>query len=102
MHSAVVASLQPDTSAREIGHLAVWSVTTAKPGNGVELLRDGREVRFSSHPHRRLGCFTNSPDRAGVQWVLQRSGRAAPAFLSKAAAFCRRPTGSLTARSRTW
>ena len=25
---------------REIGHLAVWSVASAKPGNGVELLRD--------------------------------------------------------------
>tara|TARA_B110000977_G_scaffold49146_1_gene66710 strand:+ start:366 stop:965 length:600 start_codon:yes stop_codon:yes gene_type:complete len=25
----------------EIGKLAVWSVTSAKPGNGVELLRDG-------------------------------------------------------------
>ena len=25
----------------EIGRLAVWSVTSAKPGNGVELLRDG-------------------------------------------------------------
>ena len=24
----------------EIGKLAVWSVTSAKPGNGVELLRD--------------------------------------------------------------
>lgn len=29
----------PDCS--EIGKLAVWSVTSAKPGNGVELLRDG-------------------------------------------------------------
>lgn len=27
---------------REVGHLACWSVTSAKPGNGVELLRDGR------------------------------------------------------------
>lgn len=26
---------------REIGALAAWSVTSAKPGNGVELLRDG-------------------------------------------------------------
>ena len=25
---------------REMGGLAVWSVTSAKPGNGVELLRD--------------------------------------------------------------
>lgn len=27
---------------REIGGQAVWSVTSAKPGNGVELLRDGK------------------------------------------------------------
>mmetsp|Transcript_35951 Transcript_35951/g.113722 ORF Transcript_35951/g.113722 Transcript_35951/m.113722 type:complete len:185 (+) Transcript_35951:143-697(+) len=30
-----------DHERREIGGLAVWSVTSAKPGNGVELLRDG-------------------------------------------------------------
>jgi anaphase-promoting complex subunit 10 len=29
------------SSMREIGALAAWSVTSAKPGNGVELLRDG-------------------------------------------------------------
>jgi anaphase-promoting complex subunit 10 len=28
-------------SMRELGNLAAWSVTSAKPGNGVELLRDG-------------------------------------------------------------
>lgn len=52
---AVVAALQPDASAREIGRLAVWSVTTAKPGNGVELLRDGREDTYwqsdGAQPH---------------------------------------------------
>jgi hypothetical protein len=26
---------------REVGCLGAWSVTSAKPGNGVELLRDG-------------------------------------------------------------
>jgi hypothetical protein len=31
---------------REIGHLASWSVTSAKPGNGVELLRDGDTATF--------------------------------------------------------
>mmetsp|Transcript_29147 Transcript_29147/g.74366 ORF Transcript_29147/g.74366 Transcript_29147/m.74366 type:complete len:189 (-) Transcript_29147:370-936(-) len=31
---------------REVGHLAAWSVTSAKPGNGVELLRDGRADTF--------------------------------------------------------
>jgi hypothetical protein len=30
----------------EVGDLAVWSVTTAKPGNGVELLRDGSTDTF--------------------------------------------------------
>eukprot|EP00798_Chlamydomonas_sp_ICE-L_P025887 gene25887-11560_t len=38
-----------DTGAgglRDIGHLAVWSVSSAKPGNGVELLRDGRNDTF--------------------------------------------------------
>ena len=25
---------------REVGHMAVWSLSTAKPGNGVEQLRD--------------------------------------------------------------
>ncbi|CAI5494595.1 unnamed protein product [Closterium sp. Naga37s-1] len=40
---------------REIGHLAVWSVSSAKPGNGVELLRDGKADTFwqsdGSQPH---------------------------------------------------
>ncbi|PNH10062.1 Anaphase-promoting complex subunit 10 [Tetrabaena socialis] len=31
---------------REVGHLAVWSVTSAKPGNGVEMLRDGSGDTF--------------------------------------------------------
>ena len=30
-----------DNDECEIGDLAVWSLSTAKPGNGVELLRDG-------------------------------------------------------------
>ncbi|PSC73240.1 Anaphase-promoting complex subunit 10 [Micractinium conductrix] len=51
----VVAALQPDTVSREMGQLAVWSVTSAKPGNGVELLRDGREDTYwqsdGAQPH---------------------------------------------------
>jgi anaphase-promoting complex subunit 10 len=31
---------------REIGTLASWSVTSARPGNGVELLRDGDPGTF--------------------------------------------------------
>lgn len=38
--AAVVPPPGPDL--REIGDLAVWSVTSAKSGNGVELLRDGQ------------------------------------------------------------
>lgn len=34
-------------SMREIGKEAVWSLSTAKPGNGVDQLRDGN-VRFFS------------------------------------------------------
>jgi hypothetical protein len=30
---------------REIGNEAVWSLSTAKPGNGVEQIRDGKSVR---------------------------------------------------------
>lgn len=33
-------------SLREIGHLAVWSVSSAKAGNGVDALRDGRKDTF--------------------------------------------------------
>ncbi|KAK9841306.1 hypothetical protein WJX74_003566 [Apatococcus lobatus] len=34
----------PDS--HEIGKLAVWTVTSAKPGNGVELLRDDRDDTY--------------------------------------------------------
>lgn len=36
----ITTSLEKDSDTREIGSLAVWSVSSAKPGNGVELLRD--------------------------------------------------------------
>jgi hypothetical protein len=36
----------PDVLSREIGNLAVWTVMSAKPGNGVELLRDNREDTY--------------------------------------------------------
>lgn len=39
-------SLPEDRSLAEIGSQAVWSVTSAKAGNGVELLRDGKEDSF--------------------------------------------------------
>ena len=31
---------EDESEKREIGKLAVWSVSSAKPGNGVDLLRD--------------------------------------------------------------
>ncbi len=31
---------------REIGHQAVWGVSSAKAGNGVDCLRDGRKDTF--------------------------------------------------------
>ena len=47
--------LQVDKSCRDIGKLAVWSVTSAKPGNGVELLCDDRDDTYwqsdGSQPH---------------------------------------------------
>jgi anaphase-promoting complex subunit 10 len=33
-------------SLKELGSLAAWSVTSAKPGNGVELLRDGSKDTY--------------------------------------------------------
>jgi anaphase-promoting complex subunit 10 len=50
-----MATLNPGPELREIGELAVWSVSSAKPGNGVNLLRDGREDTYwqsdGSQPH---------------------------------------------------
>jgi anaphase-promoting complex subunit 10 len=38
---SVTPTLEDDhAQRREVGALAVWSVTSAKPGNGVEMLRD--------------------------------------------------------------
>lgn len=43
---AATTDLNASKDVREIGDLAVWSVTSAKPGNGVELLRDGRDDTY--------------------------------------------------------
>lgn len=49
------SALDVGTDVREIGHLAVWTVTSAKPGNGVELLRDGSKDTYwqsdGTQPH---------------------------------------------------
>jgi hypothetical protein len=37
-HTAVPGGQRP---LKELGVLAAWAVTSAKPGSGVELLRDG-------------------------------------------------------------
>lgn len=40
--SSLIASFtRGNECTREIGDMAVWSLSTAKPGNGVDLLRDG-------------------------------------------------------------
>ena len=43
---AAASSSGASPDSREIGHLAVWSVTSSKAGNGVELLRDGSTETF--------------------------------------------------------
>ena len=49
------SQLAVDKTCRDIGKLAVWSVTSAKPGNGVELLCDDRDDTYwqsdGSQPH---------------------------------------------------
>lgn len=42
----IVEELTPSRNSCEIGHLAVWTVTSSKPGNGVDLLRDGRDDTY--------------------------------------------------------
>lgn len=52
---AVVVSLPVDHESRDIGELAVWTATSAKSGNGVDLLRDGRDDTYwqsdGTQPH---------------------------------------------------
>jgi hypothetical protein len=87
---------------REIGHLASWSVTSAKPGNGVELLRDGNTATFwqcapgagwaggarapragrrpPGAPHRCLCCSADSVlARARARRACQPAPRGVPA-----------------------
>ncbi|KAL4445501.1 hypothetical protein ABPG74_004575 [Tetrahymena malaccensis] len=46
---------QPNNQRREIGDDAVWTLSSAKPGNGVDQLRDGDEKTFwqsdGNQPH---------------------------------------------------
>lgn len=45
--AATVGSSKPSSSdEREIGQMAVWSLSTAKPGNGVEQLRDDNNETY--------------------------------------------------------
>ena len=46
---SIMSMFQPDSipsDMREIGHEAVWSLSTAKPGNGVEQLRDNNSDTY--------------------------------------------------------
>lgn len=51
----LVADLTGRLHTREVGGQAVWSVTSAKAGNGVELLRDDRDDTYwqsdGAQPH---------------------------------------------------
>jgi anaphase-promoting complex subunit 10 len=53
--TTVAPALEPERDSREVGGLGVWSVTSAKPGNGVDLLRDGRDDTYwqsdGAQPH---------------------------------------------------
>ena len=56
---SIMSMFQPDSipsDMREIGHEAVWSLSTAKPGNGVEQLRDNNSDTYwqsdGGQPHR--------------------------------------------------
>jgi anaphase-promoting complex subunit 10 len=40
------AEKEDDGEKREIGKLAVWSVSSNKPGNGVEMLRDNNLTTY--------------------------------------------------------
>jgi anaphase-promoting complex subunit 10 len=50
-----MATEQDDNSLREVGGEAVWSLSTAKPGNGVEQLRDNNSDTYwqsdGAQPH---------------------------------------------------
>lgn len=84
---------------REVGEQAVWSLSTAKPGNGVEQLRDDNTDTYwqcvslrASRPRARSRPRPRRTHRLGPTLALH--DRAAPADLPLA------PPG-LTARSRT-
>ena len=87
-------SFVPDREAREIGKLAVWTgvhrphppfvllrgdstecsraVTSAKPGSGVELLRDGRDDTYwqsdGTQPHLVNIQFQKKVHVSQVRW----------------------------------
>jgi anaphase-promoting complex subunit 10 len=50
-----VEALKKQFQLRDIGHEAVWSLSTAKPGNGVDQIRDGSVDTYwqsdGSYPH---------------------------------------------------
>ena len=50
------------TAVREIGHLAVWSLSSAKPGFGVHQLRDGNTSTYWQSDGPQPHCVN-------VQWA---------------------------------
>jgi anaphase-promoting complex subunit 10 len=53
------------TMLRELGDTAVWSVTSAKPGNGIEMLRDSDTETFWQCA---IGDITQPPLAIYVLW----------------------------------
>jgi hypothetical protein len=53
------------TMLRELGDTAVWSVTSAKPGNGIEMLRDSDTETFWQCAN---GDITQPPLAICVLW----------------------------------
>jgi anaphase-promoting complex subunit 10 len=45
-HMGHQSAPEANSSRREIGDLAVWTLSSAKPGNGVEQLRDDNISTF--------------------------------------------------------
>lgn len=54
-HGTISTTLNQSKDEKDVGPLAIWSVSSAKPGNGVDLLVDGKSDTFwqsdGAQPH---------------------------------------------------
>lgn len=77
-----------DDARREVGDEAVWSLSTAKPGNGVDQLRDST-LRVALRSHTTRHCIIPP-----LMYLSGGNVHACPQTMSTR-------TGSRTAASRT-